>query len=188
MSFRVGYTGAKPRRRGITIIETMVLITAVSTALGLCAVTIRVLLRLKTDGQSRLAAQVGLERLARQLRNDVHAAADAQVVAPSRDGKASGLHLSLEPKHGVAYETRRSAVMRVESLDGNVTHREVYSLPAARDVEFEIRPEAGRQFVALVIRKRSGSSGTGSGRPLEAVALLGKHNVEAVAKRRGPRP
>jgi type II secretory pathway pseudopilin PulG len=178
---------AKPRRRGITLIEMLVVITAVATALGLCAVTIQLLLRLKTDGQSRLNAQVGLERLARQLRSDVHAAALAQVdAAPARDGKAPDLRLSLGPKHGVVYEPTKSAVMRVESQDGNVTRRELYALPAAREIDFEIRPEAGRRFVALVIRKRNGTSGTGSTRPLEAVALLGKRHVEALGKRGGP--
>jgi len=179
---------AKPRRRGITLIEMLVLITAVATALGLCAVTIQLLLRLKTDGQSRLNAQVGLERLARQLRSDAHAAADAQVdaVAPARDGKTPGLRLSLGPKHGVVYEPRKSAVMRVESQDGNVTRRELYSLPAARGIDFEIRPEAGRRFVSLVIWKRNGTGGTGSARPLEAVALLGKGHVEVLGKQGGP--
>jgi hypothetical protein len=164
----------------------LVLITAVATALGLCAVTIQVLLRLKADGQSRYTAQVGLERLARQLRSDAHAAADAQVEAPpARGGEAPGLRLSLGPKHGVVYEPRKSAVMRVESQDGNVTRRELYALPAARIIDFEIRPEAGRRFVALVIRKRDGTSATGSARPLEAVALVGKANVTALGKQGG---
>jgi len=181
---------AKTRRRGITIIEMMVLITAVATALGLCAVTIQVLLRLKTDGQSRLTAQVGLERLARQLRGDAHAAADAQVDAeppPARGGRAAaGLRLSLGPKHGVVYEARKSAVLRVESHDGSVTRRELYSLPAAREINFEIRPDAGRRFVTLVVKKHESSSDTGSARSLELVALLGKRQVEAAGTRGGP--
>ncbi len=180
---------AKPRRRGITIIEMMVLITAVATTLGLCAFTIQALLRLKTDGQSRLNAQVGLERLARQLRSDAHAAADAQLdAAPAGGGKAPGLRLALGPKHDVVYEPRKSAVIRVESQDGNVARREQYSLPAAREIDFQIRSEAGRQFVALLIKKHDRTTGTASARPLEAVALVGKRHALAVGKKGGPPP
>ncbi len=179
--------GGRPRRRGITMIEMMVLITAVATTLGLCAVTIQLLLRLKTDGQSRLTAQIGLERLARQLRSDAHSAGSAQVdSAPARAGKAPGLRLALGLKHGVVYEPSKSAVMRVESQDGNVIRRELYALPAARDIQFEIRPEAGRRFVALVIRKRNGTNGAGSDHPLEAVALIGKQPALATGKQGGP--
>ncbi len=180
--------GTRPKCRGITIIEMMVLITAVATALGLCAFTIQALLRLKTDGQSRLTAQVGLERLARQLRNDAHAAASVQLdaAAPSRGGKAPVLRLSLGPKHNVVYEIRKSAVMRVESRDGNVTRRELYLLAAAREIDFQIRPEAGRRFVALVIKKHDRTTGTDSARQLEAVALVGKRHALAVEQGGGP--
>ena len=180
-------TSARRRRRGISMIEMLVLITAVATALGLCAVTIQLLLRLKADGQSHLNAQVGLERLARQLRSDAHVAREAQVeAAPARDGRAPGLRLALEPKRGVVYEPRKQAVLRVESEDGKVVRRELYSLPVARDIAFEIRPEAGRRFVVLVIRKRDAQSGTGSARLLETVAVVGKQNAESLVKPGGP--
>jgi len=174
------------RRRGITLIEMLVLITAVATALGLCATTIQLLLRLKADAQSRYSANVGLERLARQLRSDAHAAADAHVDA-ARDGKAPTLRLEFGPKAGVVYEPRKSAVVRVESQNGSVKRREVYSLAAAREVEFEIRPEAGYRFVALVMRNRHAKHGTGSASSVEALALLGKERALPVAQEGGPR-
>ncbi len=41
-------TGA---RRGISLLETLVVVTAVAAMLGLCAVTIQLLLRVSGDGQ-----------------------------------------------------------------------------------------------------------------------------------------
>jgi prepilin-type N-terminal cleavage/methylation domain-containing protein len=185
MIFPRGHARAKPRRRGFTLIEMMVVITAVATALGLCATTIQLLLRLKADAQSRFSANVGLERLARQLRSDAHAAAVALVDAP-RGGKAASLRLEFGPKHGVAYEPRKSAVVRLESQDGNLTHREAYALEPATEVEFEIRPEAGRQFVAVVMRKRNAKGRTGASLVREALALVGKELGEPLGQHGGP--
>src|SRR5262249_139329 len=146
---------------GITLIESLVLITTAATALGLCAVTIQLLLRLKADGQSRLSTQVNVERLARQLRIDAHAAADAAIDAtPPNSGDAPALGITLGPGHRVLYEPKKSAVLRVESHDGVVTRRELYSIAGVRDLIFQIRPEAGRPLIALVMRKSGADHNT----------------------------
>jgi hypothetical protein len=168
------------RPRGITIIEILIVVTCVAIALGLCAVTIQLLLRLAKDGQARYNSQAGLERLARQLRGDAHAAAQAQVDG-AVDGKAAVLSLALAPKHSVSYEPRKSAVMRVESRDGSIVRRELYALPSLAAIHFEKRAEAGRQFVALVATSFSKLGGTGSNRALEAVALVGKDRAKVAA-------
>jgi len=182
---RRGKTREKPARRGITIIEVLIVVGCVTIALGLCAVTIQLLLRLAADGQARYRSQTSLERLTRQLRGDTHAAAGAQVDAAG-DGKAASLRLSLGPKHGVTYEPRKSAVMRVESQAGSVVRRELYPLAAVGAVQFEMRAEAGRQLVALVVTGLSKSNGTGSNRTLQAVAFVGKDHVGVSATRGGP--
>ena len=60
------------RRRGITLLETLVLVTCVAIVLGLAAVTIQLMLRLVADSQTRLSSSLMVERLARQLRADVY--------------------------------------------------------------------------------------------------------------------
>ncbi len=86
----------------------------------------------------------------------------------------------------MAYEPTKSAIVRVESQDGHVTHREAYALEAATEVQFEIRPEAGRQFVAIVMRKRNVKRGTGSHLTLETLALVGKEKMGPLGQHGGP--
>jgi hypothetical protein len=173
MTTRHAKTKSSTARRGISIIEVLIVMTCVTIGLGLCAVTIQLLLRLEADGQARYRSQVSLERLTRQLRGDAHAATSAQVDA-AKSGKAAFLKLGIGPKHDVTYEPGKSAVIRVESRDGSIVRREQYSLQAVREIGFEMRAEAGRQFIALVVTRINKHSGTGSNRPLETVALLGK--------------
>ena len=47
-------------RRGVTLIEMMVVIGAVAMLLGLCAVTIQLLLRVSSDAQARRGAAMAL--------------------------------------------------------------------------------------------------------------------------------
>jgi Tfp pilus assembly protein PilV len=176
---------AKPNRRGISLIEMLVMMTIVSVALGLSATTIQLLLRLKADAHSRYSANVVLERLARQLRSDVHAAASAQVEG-APDKKPPGLRLDLRAKRMVIYEAKNSAVVRIESQAGQIMRREVYSLPAARAAEFAIRPEAGRQFVAVVVKGTNLTHGVGSASTLEILALLDKEQSNLAKERGGP--
>lgn len=168
---------AKPKRRGITLIEMLVLITATTTALGLCATTIQLLLRLKADAQSRYSATVSLDRLARQLRSDAHAASLARLET-AQGGKTASLYLELGPKHAVVYEPRKSAVGRLETEDGRITHRESFALLHPGEVEFETRHEAGNLFVVVVIRKRDAKLGTHTPLSLEVVARVGKERPQ----------
>ncbi len=56
-------TRRRSSRRGITILEIMVVMTGVAAMLALCALTIQLLMRLNADGHARLSAAVSLERL-----------------------------------------------------------------------------------------------------------------------------
>ena len=86
-------------RRGITILEIMVVMTGVAAMLALCALTIQLLMRLNDDGHARLSAAVSLERLARQIRQDAHASDAAQLEQKKRfAAKISGsLRLTVGP-------------------------------------------------------------------------------------------
>src|SRR4051794_39123007 len=91
------------RRRGITIIETIVLMTAVAAMLGLCVLMLQLLMRLSTDSRARLDGATSLDRLARQFRRDVHEAGMArQLERPA--AKLLGLRLEPGPRHAVEYQ------------------------------------------------------------------------------------
>ena len=179
-------TSARSRRRGITIIEVLIVVTGVAMLLGLCAVSIQVLMKLNADVQGRYGAAVALERLARQLRNDAHASETAEMaVDEKKAGKAADLRLAFEPNHVVVYESGDGGVFRIETRAGKAVRHEKYAL--ARDVgaRFELRVEGSRRLVALVLARLVGKSQTEPPQPLEVVALQGKDRPGPPGKQGG---
>jgi hypothetical protein len=173
-------------RRGITIIEVLIVVTGVAMMLGLCAVSIQILMRLNAEGQARYGAAVALERLARQVRDDAHSSATAKIDALERTaGNPTSLRLDLGPNHKVAYESRDGGVVRTESQAGKVVRHETYALSRGAIARFELRSEASRRLVALVVNRPAGKSQTEPPRPLEVVAVQGKDRVGPLGKRRG---
>ena len=131
---------ARRSRRGFTLLEALIAVTGIALMLGLCAVTLQLLMRLNGTSQARLGAAMTLERLARQLREDVHACETA-VVAPANEpeGKPASLRLSLEPKHLIDYQVNETSVRRLESRDGKPVRRESYDLIRGRTSRLELR-------------------------------------------------
>ena len=105
------------RRRGISLLETLILVTCVAIVLGLAAVTIQLMLRLVADSQARLSSSIMFERLARQLRADVHSSETA-VLGGAGEKAAAGrttLKLSPEPGRLVSYKMLEKSVDRDET-------------------------------------------------------------------------
>ena len=164
-------------RRGITIIEVMIVVTGVTLLLGLCAVSIQLLMKLNADVQGRFGEAVALDRLGRQLRDDAHASQTAEILVADQVKKAeqpAGLRLVLQPNHLVAYEFGDGGVVRNESRAGKRVRHERFTLARGLGTRFELRDEGPRRLVVLVVTRPSGKSQTEPPRPLELVALLGK--------------
>jgi type II secretory pathway pseudopilin PulG len=181
--------GARVPRRGITMIETLILVTCVAIMLGLVAVTIQVMLRLVADSQTRLSASLMLERLARQLRADVHGSETA--VLEGAAGKApaarAGVRLAPEPGRVVTYKMLRNSIDRDETVAGKRARHESFVLPRGRQARFELGAVAGRATVSLFFEPGAESSPGGPGRALEILAVVGKHRGVPVGKER-PKP
>jgi hypothetical protein len=168
-------------RRGITLLETLVLITAVGSVLGVCAVMIQLLLRLGVEAQDRAKATMSLERLARQLRHDSHACDSARVEEKGA-GKPANVRLEPEPKRAIAYLPELASVTRIETHGGRVVRRESYALSSASAPRFELRAEGARPLLVLVLSRLGGSQHEPR-RPVEIVSLLGKDRaLGSVAK------
>jgi hypothetical protein len=173
-------------RRGITIIEIMIVITGVAMMLGLCAVSIQILLRLSADGMSRYGAAVAIERLGRQVRTDAHASQTAEVAGDQKDSSKPGsLRLVLEPGHVVAYGPAAAAVVRTETRGGKVIRHESFALRRGTEARFELRELASRRMVALVVSHAAATNQIEPPRPLDVVALLGKDRTGLPLKRKG---
>ena len=161
-------------RRGITILEIMVVMTGVAAMLALCAITIQLLMRLNADGHTRLSAAVSLDRLARQIRQDAHASNTAQLDQKA-GAKTASLRLTLEPKHDVLYEPQHREIVRVETKDGTLSRRESYSLPPGSDSRFELRDEGARRLVVLVVTRDPSKNVIDPPRPIkESGGLAGE--------------
>jgi len=176
---RTGLNSRISSRRGISMIEMLILITGVAMTLGLCAISLQLLMQLNADGQARLRGAVALERLSRQLRDDVHGCEAAQL-APDLKApvKPAGLRLTMEPDHSVTYLVRDGSVVRDESRAGKTVRRESYSLPPRRIARFEERRELAHRLVALVVTQVEGKSRTDPAWPLEVVVLPGKDRLD----------
>ena len=137
--------------------------------LGICAITLQLLMQLNADGQAQSEGAVGLERLSQQLRDDVHACRSAQLAADDKaPAKPPRLRLTIEPDHSVSYEIGDGNVVRDESRAGKTVRHESYSLPRGRVARSRrASQEAAHRLVALVVTHVAGKSRTDPPRPLE---------------------
>jgi heme/copper-type cytochrome/quinol oxidase subunit 2 len=177
-------------RRGITMIETLMLVTCVAIVLGLAALTIQVMLRLVADSQTRLSSSIMVDRLARQFRADVHRSEtaledphEANAQTPRRT-----LNLTLQAGHAVTYKLLGKSLDRDETLAGKRVRHESFVLPRGREARFELGAEAGRATVSLLIEPGADRSAGGPARPLEVLAVVGKHRGGAIEKAEGAKP
>ena len=173
----VRFTVSPARRRGVSLIELMVVMTGVAVVLGLCAVTIQALMKVNADAQARLNASEALARLASQFREDVHSSEHIELLA---DTKSSGtkpsktLRIIREPHLVVTYEVSPGRVARLESSSGKMSRHELFRVGKGRVVTFQRRNEGSRHFVALVISRESERGMPEPDHPLEVLALLGR--------------
>jgi type II secretory pathway component PulJ len=162
-------------RRGFTLLEMLIVITGVTALLGLCAVSIQLLFRMSADSQSRMTTALTVDRLARQLRADVHGCEAAQLAG---DDKAPAqppyLSLSLESGHEVTYSPRAESVVRTETRAGKTIRHEEFVFGRSRAARLEVRDDALGRWVVLVLVHGLERNRTDPPRPVEVIALAGK--------------
>jgi hypothetical protein len=189
---RIPRSHSRPRR-GITLIEVVVLMSGVAVVLGLCAVTIQLLFRLDADGHARLSASASFARLAARFRADVHACDEAAIVPAAKAGTGPGeakatpsLRLTRGPKTVITYEAREGRVARVETASGTVKAHESYQVGKRNVVAFESREEGAHRFLVMIMRREARKSELEPDRPLEVLAVPGKDRLAASATKGGP--
>jgi len=183
------HRGSRPRR-GITLIELLVLLTGVAVMLGLCAVTIQLFLRLNIDSQARVNSTMVLERLARQLRDDAHGCENAAF--DSSDAKAKDIRpiltLSANAPHTIRYTVGERSIARDETKRGQRVRHESYALERDQTARFELIEESGHKLVRLVVTREPGKNRAEPLKPLEFVAALGKHRTHPISIAKGGTP
>ena len=160
----------------------MVVVTGVALLLGLCAVSIQLLMKLNADVQGRYAEAVALERLGRQLRDDAHASQTAEIVEmkrrkrPGQAGRSAAGHCS--PSMSSSTSSAMAAWSGPRSRAGKTVRHERFTL--ARGARRAIRASRRGHRAAGGVGHRldpPGKSQAEPPRPLELVALQGKDRV-----------
>jgi hypothetical protein len=132
------------------------------------------MLRLDRTGRAHLIETRSLGRLARQLRQDVHAARKA---TPAEGGDPSKtLELLLPGDTIVAYEARERGLVRSEKHGASLDRRESYTLPSCSDPRFLVQTNEAQTWIHLRL-PRGPMRGEGGGslhQSLEIDALLGR--------------
>lgn len=137
------------RRGGYSLIELIAVMTVMAMLMALAAGLIKLMLKL--DQSSRDAGLVAADsaRLARTARSDAHRSVGPVEAGPAGDRVA----WTLPDGERVAYLARPADILREVRREGHPPRRETFRLPPAAAAHFEARPEAGRPFLAITIRR-----------------------------------
>ena len=124
-------------RRGYTLIEMLTVITVTSVLLGIAAFLLHSLFQWQQTGHERLRQRLAMDRLARQFREDVHAASGltAAEVSAADQKKLPGWRLQLAGSHTIRYWVAGDALARGEREGDKPVAREEYALPPGAKVE-----------------------------------------------------
>ena len=137
------------RRRGFTLIECLTAFTLLASVLAAVSVTLHTLYQADHRLRDVLAQDRELERLAKDLRTDVHV---ATAVAVNTEAAASGSELALTcgQDRTVTYTLQPRQVDRMERQGDAVMRRESYRLPLV-STAWQVQPEGGLHVVTLQI-------------------------------------
>jgi hypothetical protein len=181
---------SRDSRRGITIIETIVLMTALAAILGLCVLMLQLLMKLDGESRTRLERANSFTRLAEQFRADVHAASTARLV-DKPDAKNGVLRIERAPDRSVEYSVKgEGTIVRIESKHGKTERHERYELPGCGLTRLAIEKDDSREFAALRVNLRSFQAPTDPPRVAQVLALVAKNKdrVTEPARTRGANP
>ena len=152
------------QRRGVSLIELMVVIAIISALFSMVGVVFHRLFLSEQVAMRAALTERTVSRLADQFRRDVHAATTA-TRSENGDGRASSL--ALLSSHDVAAEPNAAAkviysfndgeVLRELIADGKTTSREVYRLPECR-LRLPATTTEGKVEVVSLIIERQGST------------------------------
>ena len=111
-------------RRGMTLIEIVVVISILGALMSLGVVLLGLMLRADNAGSEALATQLSVSRLERQFRADAH---DADAVAADDD--AQRLELRQSDGRHIDWSISEAGIARQASDGASITMRDEYRLP-----------------------------------------------------------
>jgi hypothetical protein len=173
-------------RRGISLVEMLVVITVAAAMMGLTVTTIHRLLGAEHDVTRQMRYAASVARLAQVFRDDLHAA--REIEAPvAEPGKPPALLVVFPDARRARYELDRHLATRVELDRENETHHDSFYFPPGSRLEFERARD--ERLVRLTIDMPAGNpavkpNDTAAARvpthrlTIEAALINGKQNRE----------
>lgn len=160
-------------RRGVSLVEMVVVMTFSTSLVVAAAGLIHVLLEFQKQRQTTIEQARSLDRLAPQFREDVHAAVEFR-----RDvqGNLAVRQLRLADGGRIEYSFAEGRVIREEREGDALRRRETYKLPEAAIAGIDYAPD-GDRLLRLAIDGPSAAdipSGVAPVRPVRIDAALGR--------------
>ena len=148
-------------RRGVSLVEMLVVITIAAAMVGLAATMIHLLLGAEHEATKASRFSASVMRLARSFRDDVHAAREVQLPLPE-PGKPATLVATVEGGRRIRYEIAANVATRFESDGADETQRENFYFSPRSQLQFESVGDRG--LVRLTIQMPvGGADGTTAG-------------------------
>ena len=166
-----------PRRRGISLVEMLVVIGLSSLILSLIATCLHGLYRADGRTRLRLEERAAITQLSLRLRADAHAAVHAELLTPSTPDELAGLALIAADGRRIEYRSATRRIERTVSQDGRTIHRDAFRLPLAQ-ATWELETAMGRSLVAVVLTTSAlGSSAAVRAAAERLEAAVGLHST-----------
>ena len=120
-------------RRGVSLVELLIVISIATVVVGMCVTTIHLLLRTQRDESRGVRTTVTLSRLAETFRDDVHATSQSEI-----GDDETGRRLLLEDEAGrrIVYRADEHQLRRIETLRGAEVHRDTFYFPLESKIDF----------------------------------------------------
>ena len=163
---------------GKSLIELLVVLTLLSGALGLCAVTLTALFRTETQLRRDREQEVITGRLADLWRTDAHAATRCEIGPESVFRLADGQQ--------IRYSLAGTRIWREVRRGDMLQHRDSFPLPALANATFTTREEAGRTFAVLSIQSQPADRAFAA--PVRAATFVGLLNLHDQPRREEAKP
>ena len=156
------------RRRGLSLIELLAVMTVNSSVLVLLTVWLVMLLRGSDAGQQHLLWTMTQERLAHQFRRDVH-----EAVSVSDSELPLLMQLQAASDRIIAYRLADGRLLREEFSGDKRLRQETYRLSPAVEVSVESQRKLDRAWLTLVMSPRASRTSGASAARLRIEAQLG---------------
>lgn len=177
----------KPRR-GYTLIEMLVAITAGVVVMAVATGMLHTLMRLEQQSHKRFTERAAVARLTDQFRRDAHAALEATLIAPEEGKPVGGLawRFALADDHRVEYRSDLEGLLRTESLGDRTTAEERYAFATTVRAAVDLDSSENVPMVRLRLEGVSVPGGDAPMPPLLVKARLAFDHRFARAKEQKP--